>query len=336
MAFKLFFLWALAMQPPPAAVIVRASGDCPSAGAVTGALAKLLAPAALSDRSLPADLAEIEVRGATLVISLRRDSGEIVGQRELAAPAGCADRAEAAAIVLAAWETHLGDRPARDLQLDRQREATLPSVAATTPPAPSFVGAEIPAPSVQLPKPAVVRAVGPLGVSAAERRRLVLVPGGSLFASVDANDTALGAAAEVVWSRPGSPFALGGSALVVASHATTVSPGVGSWRRFGLVVDGRRRAAWPSAWLEARIGLALTALAISGSALGEASGGITLDPGALVGLRVGLAGGPAVSWLEIAATAWPRRQTVYVRGGGSADLPRLEALLGVGLSWGRP
>ena len=50
MAFKAFLLWALAVQPAPAAVIVRAAGDCPSAAAVTGALAKLLAPAARSDR----------------------------------------------------------------------------------------------------------------------------------------------------------------------------------------------------------------------------------------------------------------------------------------------
>ena len=136
-------------------------------------------------------------------------------------------------------------------------------------------------------------------------------------------------------SRAGSLFALGGSALFVSSHATTVSPGIGSWRRFGLVVDGRRRAVWPSAWLEGRIGVALTALAISGRGLAEEIGGNTLDPGALAGLRVGLTGGRAVSWLEVATTFWPRRQTLYVRDGGSADLPRFEALIGVGISWGR-
>ena len=157
-------------------------------------------------------------------------------------------------------------------------------------------------------------------------------PGGSLFASVDVDDTAPGAAAEVALSRAGSPFALGASVLFVASHATTVSPGIGSWRRFGLVVDGRRRAVWSDAWLEARIGVALTALAISGGALAEESGGITVDPGALAGLRVGLTGGRAVSWLELATAFWPRPQTVYVRDGGSAELPRFEALIGVGIS----
>jgi hypothetical protein len=163
-----------------------------------------------------------------------------------------------------------------------------------------------------------------------------LEPGGSVFASVNGNDTALGAAAELVLPRVGSPFALGGGALFVASHATTVSPGTGSWRRFGLVVDVRRRSVWPTAWLEARIGVALTALAISGKGLAEESGGISLDPGALGGLRIGLTGGRAVSWLEVATMVWPRRQTVYVRDGGSSDLPRFEALIGVGLSWGRP
>ncbi len=81
--------------------------------------------------------------------------------------------------------------------------------------------------------------------------------------------------------------------------------------------------------------MALTALAISGRGLAEESGGIALDPGALAGLRVGLTGGRALSWLEVATTFWPRRQSVYVRDGGSADLPRFEALIGVGISWGR-
>jgi hypothetical protein len=328
MAFKALILSALAILPAPPVVIVRASGDCPSAGAVSGALAKLIAPA---DPPRPADLAEIEVRGATLAVSLRRASGEVIGQRELAAPVGCAERAESAAIVLAAWETHLGDRPAGDLQLG----VTPPLIAATTPLAPSFAGAEASATSVQLAKPAVVRTSSPLGVPATETRRFVLAPGGSLFASVDVDGTALGAAVEVALSRTGSPFALGGSALFVTSHATSVSPGIGSWRRFGLVVDGRRRVAWPSAWFEGRMGVALTALAISGSALAEASDGISLDPGALAGLRVGPAGGRAASWVEIATTFWPRRQTIYVRDGDAADLPRFEALIALGLSWGR-
>jgi hypothetical protein len=339
MVFNVLILWALALQTAPPAVIVRASGDCPSAQAVNGALARLIAP---TDAPRPADLAEIEVQGGTLAISLSRTSGEVIGHRELAAPPGCADRAEAVAIVLAAWETHLGDRAAQDLQVDRRLGVTPPPVAATNPavpapapPARSFVSSGAATPPVQSAGPAGLRASAAVGGVAGETRRFVWEPGGSLFASVDVNDSALGAAAELALSRDGSPFALGGSALFVASHATTVSPGIGSWRRFGVVVDGRRRAVWPNAWLEARIGVALTALTIGGRGLAEESGGSTLDPGALGGLRVGLTGERAVSWLEVAMTFWPRSQIVYVRNGGSADLPWFEALIGVGLSWGR-
>jgi len=179
----------------------------------------------------------------------------------------------------------------------------------------------------------VVRATGGRASPPAEPRRWTLTPGGSLLASIDGEDTALAATAEAALSRPGSSFALGAAAMFVGSHAVAVRPGIGTWRRFGVVIDGRRRVRWARLWLEARAGAALTLVAISGSALAESGGGNVLDPGLVGGLRLGLSGGPAVPWLEVGASVWPRRQTLDVVGGGTADLPAVDVLAGVGFSF---
>ncbi len=326
-------LFALAADPALVPVTVRASGPCPSERAVNEALAALVAPA---DPLRAPDLAEIDLRGTMLVISLRRASGELVGRRELEAPAGCKERAASAAVILAAWETRLGAHPAGELSLP----LTPPPLEGTTttgapPPRLTTPVASTDTPAtVRRPPPPAAPAVVPAAASPHDPRGAVVQVGGALFAAVNADNAAAAVAAEAAWSPAPSGFGIGGGALYVASHTTAVSPGVGSWRRLGVLADGRRRASWSGVWLEARAGLALTAVVIRGSSLADSGGGTTFDPGALGGLRVGLPQGALNPWLEVAATFWPRPQTLYVRDGGEAALPRFELLVGVGLSFG--
>jgi hypothetical protein len=339
-------LFALAAEPALVPVTVRAAGPCPSGRAVSEALAALVAP---TEQLRAPDLAEIELRGAVLVISLRRASGELVGQRELDAPAGCQERAESAAVILAAWETRPGAHPAGALRLPLTPpppEGTTTTGVPPPQPAATATAAAAPASVPSPPSPAApsgapptvaaraAPAVAPEPTRPQDSRGALIQLSGALFAAVNADDEAAAVAAEAAWSRAPSGFGIGGGALYVASHTTSVSPGVGSWRRFGVVADGRRRASWSGVWLEARAGLALTALAIKGSSLADSGGGNTFDPGALGGLRVGLPQGALNPWLEVAATFWPRPQTLYVRDGGEVDLPRFELLVGVGLSFG--
>jgi hypothetical protein len=326
MVLLALILGALATETTPF-VTVDAAGDCPSAAAVGAKLNELMPT---GDPPRAPDVAEVRVVGTTLTISLRRASGEAVGQKELPAPAGCAARAAAAAVVLAAWQTELAGHAAAALTLP-VTPPPLPEPAAA-PPAPAPPPPATPAPVVATVTRTPAAAVAP---PSGEKRSLVLDPGASVLASIDADDTAVAATAELALARDGSPFALAAGALFVSAHTTAVSPGIGSWRRFGVSADGRRRLHRGGFWLEARLGLALTVLDISGSALTRDGGGTVLDPGALAGLRVGLPGGPATPWLEIATTFWPRRQTLEVQGGAATDLPRFEALLGVGLSFGR-
>jgi hypothetical protein len=325
MVLLALILGALAVQSASEMVAVRAAGDCPSAAAVREKLGTLLGA---GDPARAPDLAEVDVLGSTLAISLRRASGEIVGDKRLPATAGCAARAESAAIVLAAWEAQLGDHAAPELV----PPVTPPPIADAGSPAEtaaSALPAARPSPGAA---PAVVGGPGGAVSPGAEPRRWGVSPGGSLLASIDGDDTALAATAEAALSRRGSRLALGAGAMFVSSHAASVSPGIGTWRRFGAVIDGRWRARWSGLWLEARAGAGLTVLAISGSGLAQNGSGTAFDPGAVAGLRLGLTGGPATPWVEIGTTVWPRRQILDVRGGGAADLPRFDALLGVGFS----
>ena len=355
-------LLALAADPALVPVAVRASGPCPSGRAVSEALAALVAPA---DQLRAPDLAEVEIRGTVLIVSLRRASGELVGQRELDAPPGCKERAESAAVILAAWETRLGAHPAGELPLPltppplegttttgapspqlatTATPAAAPATIGSRPPTAAPSGAPPPAASGAPPRaapgapPSVATGARPAVASAEDLPHDPRAPrvqlSGALFEAVNADNAAPAVAVEAAWSFARSGYGVGAGALYVASHATAVSPGLGSWRRVGVVADGRRRASWSGVSLEARAGLALTALVIKGSSLTDSGGGTTFDPGALAGLRVGLPQAVLSPWLEVAATFWPRPQTLYVRDGGEVDLPRFELLVGVGLSFG--
>jgi hypothetical protein len=308
MLFLALMLGVVTGQAAQQVVTVRATGDCPSAAAIGEKLGKLLGAAGPGRAP---DVAEVDLVGATLAIRLRDPSGQIVGDKRLPAGAGCAERAESAAIVLAAWEAQLGDHAAAGL------------VAPVTPP------------PIREAAPAAAASTAPRPPAAAPAGGWGWSVGGSLLAAIDSADTALAATAEATVSRAASPFALGASAIFVNSHATEVAPGTGSWRRFGLVLDARRRSRWPLVWLEARAGVALTILRITGSGLSENSGGTAFDPGAVAGLRLGLVGNPATAWIEASATLWPRRQTLDVRGGGAADLPLVDGLVGIGFSFER-
>jgi hypothetical protein len=139
---------------------------------------------------------------------------------------------------------------------------------------------------------------------------------------------------EVAFSRPGGIVVPAVGALAVGTHTMDVGPGEGSWRRYGLLATVGSRRAWSSTWLEARTGVALTVLDISGSSFDHNGRGTTFDPGIPIGVRFGVRSGPVRWWLDGMVAFWPREQTLYVAGApGSKSLPRGEALIGIGASY---
>jgi hypothetical protein len=61
----------------------------------------------------------------------------------------------------------------------------------------------------------------------------------------------------------------------------------------------------------------------------------SLDPGLGAGARLRMGRGAFVPWLEASLAAWLRPQTAYAEPGeASVDLPRFEAALALGFSYG--
>ena len=296
-------------------VEVRGSTTCPRAAAVSEALAGLV-PA--SERLTTPDVAELREEAGSIVIALRSPSGELIAEKRLSSTLSCAARATTSAVTIAAWEGRL--------LRDEEQPLALPELPVATQP-----------PKGDTP----VASVAPLGISRppappSPTRAIDIRPGAAALASLAGNDLAPAARAEVVVGRAGSPFAAGMGVLLVGTHARAVGPGFGTWRRVGIDLALHGRSSVGRAELDARAGVALTALAIEGRSFPTNSGDTVFDPGAVVGLRVGVARAWASPWIEAAETFWPREHGLSVVGAeNSAAIPRFEGLLSLGLSFGR-
>jgi hypothetical protein len=297
-------------------VDVRGDTECPSPAELSAALVGLV-PASATPAS--PDVAELRAVDGVVSVRLVNAKGDVIAEKILPASPSCAEKARTAAVIIAAWEARIRAGMLGGLSVPRPERAPPPP---TPPPVVQVKIVEAPA------RPAmIVRDVAPPAP-------LQIEPGAAVFASLVSGELAAGLLAEAALSRRDAPFALGIGGLAVGTHATTVGPGQGSWRRFGGVVDGRARSSFGSVELELRAGLAMTALSIEGRSLPKPTSTTMFDPGALVGLRGKLRAGSVSPWLEGTFAFWPSSHNLYLSGtNDSADLPSAEALLSVGVAF---
>src|SRR4051794_6587767 len=104
-----FFVFAVVADPAARALPVTGATACPVAADVQAALIGLI-PA--RDPGLPPDVAELKDDMDSVVVTLRRDSGEPIGEKRLDPGLSCPQRARAAAVIVAAWEARLATPPA--------------------------------------------------------------------------------------------------------------------------------------------------------------------------------------------------------------------------------
>jgi hypothetical protein len=97
-----WLLAALVLMPE-----VRGELDCPSPAAVESRLEELLPP---PGTALDGHVVELAREGEALVVRLRQADGTVVGTRQLPTRS-CAEQAEAAAVVVAAWDAQVGEAP---------------------------------------------------------------------------------------------------------------------------------------------------------------------------------------------------------------------------------
>jgi len=288
----------------PAAVALPVTGAtaCPVAADVAAALNGMIPP---RDPEAPPDVAELKDDSGSVVVSLRRGSGEAVGEKRLDPGLDCAQRARAAAVIVAAWEAHLAT-PAATLVVQPPPAPGPPVVAAPSQP-----------PATTLPL--------------FENNIEIGASGG---ASINGTTLAPAAAIEVAYAPAIARVIPAVAALFVGGHTMSVGPGSATWRRYGLAATAASRRNWAPLWAEGRLGVALTLLDISGSSFPSNSSGVTFDPGVVLGARFGMRSRRVRWWLDGTIALWPRGQDVFVDGApGSATLPRGQALLSLGAAY---
>ena len=84
---------------------MRGNASCPTPGALEAALVGLIpSPAA---PAAPPDVVEICDQGGSVTVRLSSARGEVIGEKRLPDRLSCGERAQAAAVVVAAWEARL-------------------------------------------------------------------------------------------------------------------------------------------------------------------------------------------------------------------------------------
>jgi hypothetical protein len=272
-------------------LVVRSSGDCPSARVVSEALWT-----ARPDREWPPLAANIEVVENRIRVSLGEDQAV---WREVPAPADCADRANRAALVIAAWS---GELPAQ------------------TTSAPSL--------SVAVPAPLPVQAV------VAKHSATVFELGFSGFYSM-VGGSVPGGRIELAWLRREGWWGLRAGASYQATKSLYVDIGRTQYDRTllgaALVLQWNR----PRYFLSSDWGLVGALVRVHGDGYTEnesASGlNVALDAEGRVGLRLRA----FRIWADAVLYRWLGKETIRVDPmstglSSTATLPRWDVHLGLG------
>jgi len=285
----------------PARVAITSDSSCPEATMVRAALDALGG----SGPGRPA-IVSVSVHADGLRLEFQWDGDGPVDVRQLATSADCAERANAAAIVTAAW---LGVLPAAP--------TAAPTAAPPAPAAPLVVARPAPEATPRATPTQWWLGVG-LGAGA----------GGGVAA---------GARLELARVQSGG-HALG---WIVAAQGTlprsrSVGSGTSSWVRPAL------GAAGTAAWQGSRLSVAGDLGALAGATFAWGSGypsnatDAALALGLAAGVRLQLTGGPSRAWVELRAVKWLTAQRLLVDSSTTnplaADLPGIEGFLTLGWS----
>lgn len=309
------------------AVTVEGATGCPDARQVEERLRPLIPGAGDSSRERPRDVVHLTREGTSLVVTVVRPDGSVAGTRRLAGEHGCAELADAVAVIVASWQL--------DGALSERRSA-LPAEPPPLEAAPRPAQPEAPKVATQQATAVPTVAVGSMAQPASIRWELGAGLG-TAATGAGVQPAALLSAAAWWRGRAGismRAFAGGQREITVDTSARA------AWRRASLLVGPA--GAWslgPRLRFEAHVGAGISWLAIEGRGLANprqhddvlvvlaGAARLTLEPPATRRWRV-------FPWVEAGGSGWPARTRVYpLPEGEGAHLPRLEFLFALGLSF---
>jgi len=286
--------------------MVEVGGDvtCPAPAEVSRLLGTMV------DQGAPggASRARLSRTSAGLHLELVSEGGERLAERDLPGGESCADLAQAAAVIIGAWEADLD-----------------PHLTAR----------------VALPAP-----VGPAESAAAVQTTLASPParppsfdlGLALIASVAGSEIAPGAVIRA-WLAPGgwhTGLSLSLSGVTSRSEAVADYAGAASWRRFTLGAGPELRFEAGHTILAAQAQALAALLNVEGVGLTTTASSSTSQLGTGLGLRAGRPWGTAIPWIGADALLWPGHDRLVITGVSEhGQLPRFEVQVSLGLSLGR-
>ena len=293
----------LAATPAWAAPLVTSDSDCPSAAEVTNRLAGLWS----GDNPVTAT-AHVRVEAGRMAVDLASEN-EPATSRLLPAEPDCESRAQAAALVIAAW---LDSMPADPL-------GRVESIAVLS----------VDPASLRAPIAEKLLAVQPrlsLGVAA--------------LASLDARGAGAVLSGETAWRRLVGRFGLWAALAVPLPREMGVGQGTARWWRPVLALAVRAPLTQGTWILDAGIGPAFGLLVVAGSGFHPNNTDVAVSWGATAGVRLAhRSRSKWAYWADLRTLLWPAAQNIRSNVEGSntprlAALPRIEAQLGLGFSFG--
>jgi hypothetical protein len=281
-----------------AAVTVQGATTCPTPQAVDTHLRPLLAaaPGAAGDVRLERD-------GNLLHVALYARDGRLTARRTLAGPHSCEALAEAAAVIVAAWQGDGGERP------------LLAADASAHPASDLRAAAEAPAPLARTP----------WGVGL----------GGGL--SMAGSSPAATAALTIVNAPlPDRPW-LGRLGVVYqGAREAALTTGKLRWQRWTLELGPQLQGGAGNWGWAVHLGGALGLTRLQGVGLADARDQRDLGFGVAGGARLSLGQTGLRPFLELGLTGWPSRLVAYEGGAGrQRTIPRFEGRLTLGGALGR-
>jgi hypothetical protein len=294
----------LAAMSAEAAPLITSDSDCPSAGDVRARLAGLW-----SWDNLASIAAHIRVEVGQMTVELVSES-EPAASRVLPVEPDCESRAQAAALVIAAW---LDTMTADSLGL---------AVPVAVPPA-GPTGPWVRVPVSERPLPAQARLW--LGVGA--------------LASGDARGAGAVLSGEAAWLRLAGRFGLLAELSFPLPREMSVGQGTARWWRPVLALALRAPLTQGTWIFDGGVGPACGLLVVAGSGFDQNHTDVAVSWGATAGLRLAHRSRSRWAyWAELRMLLWPAAQNIRNDVTGSASrlaaLPRIEAQLGLGLSFG--
>jgi len=305
---RLFLTLLLGTMPTLAHAAARVSSDsaCPSAGAISQRLLGFLTAGGPEEAS-----AHVRVDGEDMHIELVTP-GEEKRERVVSLSGDCEQRADMAALIIAAW-------------LD-----ALPSGAVKAPSLP-------PSPPTPAPPPAAEPGLAVASSPSAPGTRTLL--GADLFGMADARGANAGLGIEAAMPNLLGDFGWAAEASISLPRKMTVGQGTARYFRPTVALAATGEIHLGSWMLRPRAGAALGILSVKGSNYEANNSTTTVTWGSGGGLALARARQHGEIWIRLDALIWPQGRVVRSRqvpAGPDIEvaLPAWEARLFVGASWG--